>query len=108
MYARVTSFVVKPYQAKKFCDTIGDVARQIAARQEGFIEHLILISEEEKRLVTVISLWQTKTDADRYHADVFPCVLARLMPLVDSGPHISYCSAISDALVRSSGSEANV
>ena len=74
MYARVTSFVVKPYQAKKFCDTIGDVARQIAARQEGFIEHLILISEEEKRLVTIISLWQTKTDADRYHAEVFPSV----------------------------------
>lgn len=41
-----------------------------------------------------------KTAADRYQADVFPSVLTRLTPLIDSGPQISYCTAISDALVR--------
>jgi quinol monooxygenase YgiN len=93
MYARVISFVVKPYQVRSFCDAIEDITREIASRQEGFIEHLILISEEEKRLVTVISLWETKTEADHYHADVFPSISTRLMPMVDSGPNISYCTA---------------
>lgn len=101
MYARVISFVVKPYQVRSFCDTVADAGRQVASTQPGFLEHLILISEAEKRLVTVISLWETKTDADRYHADVFPSVLTGLMPLIDSGPQISYCTAMSDALVRS-------
>lgn len=100
MYARVISFVVKPYQVRSFCDEVTDLARRVASTQEGFLEHLILISEAEKRLVTVISLWETKTAADRYQADVFPSVLTRLTPLIDSGPQISYCTAISDALVR--------
>jgi quinol monooxygenase YgiN len=99
MYARVISFVVKPFEVRSFCDTVGDIARKIASREEGFIEHLILISEEEKRLVTVISLWRTKTDADRYQSDVFPSVMAQLVPLIDSGPEISYCTAISNSLV---------
>jgi hypothetical protein len=85
--------VVKPYQLRRFCDTIKNVTREIASQQEGFIEHLILLSEEEKRLVTVISLWGTKTAADHCHADVFPSISTRLMPMIDSGPNISYCTA---------------
>jgi hypothetical protein len=102
MYARVISFVVKPYQVRSFCDAIKDVTREIASRQEGFIEHLILISEEEKRLVTVISLCETKTAADRYHADILPSISIRLMPLIDSGPNISYCT-VDSALKQNLG-----
>jgi heme-degrading monooxygenase HmoA len=94
MYARIVSFVVKPFQVKTFRDRVDEIARDIATKQPGFVEHVILISEQEKRLVSVLSLWRTKTEADRYQEQVFPSTLAKLDSLIDSGPVIQYYAAL--------------
>jgi hypothetical protein len=38
MYIRTVSFVVKPFQVKKFCDSVDEVARDLASKQPGFVE----------------------------------------------------------------------
>jgi hypothetical protein len=85
---------VKPLQIKVFCNCVDEIARDIASKQPGFVEHVILISEQEKRLVTVLSFWQTKTEADCYQDEVFPSALAKLDAMIDSGPVIQYYTAL--------------
>ena len=86
--------MVKPFQVKKFRDRVDEIAKDIATKQPGFVEHVILISEQENRLVSVLSLWRTKTEADRYQEQVFPSTLAKLDSLIDSGPVIQYYAAL--------------
>jgi hypothetical protein len=93
MYVRTVSFVVKPFEIKRFCKCVDEIARDIASKQPGFVEHVVLISEQEKRLVTV-SFWQTKAEADCYHDEVFPSALRRLDSMIDSGPVIQYYTAL--------------
>ena len=52
MYVRTVSFVVKPFQVKRFCDCVDGLARNVASKQPGFLEHVVLVSEQEKRLIT--------------------------------------------------------
>lgn len=94
MYARIVSFVVKPFQVKKFCECVDETATNIATKQPGFVEHMVLVSEQEKRLVTVLSMWRTKADADRYQEEVLPASLAKLESMIDSGPVIQYHTAL--------------
>jgi heme-degrading monooxygenase HmoA len=94
MYVRTVSFVVKPFQIKTFCNCVDEIARDIASKQPGFVEHVVLVSEQEKRLVTVLSFWQTKTEADCYQGEVFPSALAKLDSMIDSGPVIQYYTAL--------------
>ena len=94
MYVRTVSFIVKPFQIKRFSDCVHEIARDIASKQPGFIEHVVLISEQEKRLVTVLSFWQTKTEADCYQDEVFPSALVKLDSMIDSGPVIQYYTAL--------------
>jgi heme-degrading monooxygenase HmoA len=93
MYVRTVSFVVTPFKVKGFCDCVDEIARDIASKQPGFVEHVVLISEREKRLVTVLSFWQTKAEADSYQDEVFPSALQRLNSMIDSGPVIQYYTA---------------
>jgi hypothetical protein len=88
------SFVVKPFQIKRFCNCIDEIARDIVSKQPGFVEHVVIISEQEKRLVTVLSFWQTQTEADCYQDEVFPSALAKLDAMIDSGPVIQYYTAL--------------
>jgi quinol monooxygenase YgiN len=94
MYVRTVSFVVKPFQVKRFCDCVDGLARNVASKQPGFLEHVVLVSEQEKRLITVISFWKTKAEADRYQEEVFPEALAKLHSMIDSGPVIQYYVAV--------------
>ena len=94
MYARFVSFVVKPNQIRKFCDEVSEIAHEVARKRPGFVEHMIFVSEQEKRLVTVVSLWSTKTEADQYHEEIFPVALKKLTPLIDSGPILQYFTTI--------------
>jgi hypothetical protein len=56
--------------------------------------NVVLVSEEEKRLVTVLWCWKTKTEADRYQEEVFRAALEKLNPMIDSGPVIQYYMAV--------------
>ena len=94
MYVRTVSFVVKPFEIKRFCNCLDEIARDIASKQPGFVEHVVLISEQEKRLVTVLSFWQTKAEADCYQDRVFPSALVKLDSMIDSGPIIQYYTAL--------------
>ncbi len=94
MYIRTVSFVVKPFSIKGFCDCVDETARDVASKQPGFVEHVVLISEQEKRLVNVLSFWQTKAEADCYQDEVFPSALAKLDSMIDSGPVVQYYTAL--------------
>jgi hypothetical protein len=72
----------------------GEIAKEVAMTRPGFVEHMVLVTEKEERLVSVVSLWRTKTEADHCHEEIFPSRLEKLIPLIDSGPTLQYFAAI--------------
>jgi heme-degrading monooxygenase HmoA len=89
MYARLVSLVTLPNTRAALCSVIEDEVLPLALQQTGFFGHLTLIAEHEPRVVTVISFWRTKDDAEAYRTQIFPEVVKSLNPLLATQPKVS-------------------
>jgi hypothetical protein len=98
MYARSASYIVKPGLIQNCCRIVDDIARNLVAKQPGFIDHIILVSEAEPRLTTVMSLWQSREDAESFLRDWYPAIFLRLASLVDGRPEVEYFTCVSTRL----------
>lgn len=89
MYARLISLVTLPGNRQSLCKAIEYDISPLIEKQPGFVAHVTLISELEPRLVSVVSLWQTKSDIDCCRSTVFPVVLRCLQPLLAMEPAVT-------------------
>ena len=89
MHARMISLITTPGKREAVCRVIEKDIFPLVNAQPGFVEHMTLISEQEPRLVTVVSLWQTKFAEEHSRKDVFPTVLEYLNPLLAAQPAVS-------------------
>jgi hypothetical protein len=67
MYARMISFITSPGMRTELCRLIELHITPFVRKHHGFVDRLTLVSDEEHRLVTVISLWRTKADAESFN-----------------------------------------
>ncbi len=67
MFARILDFEVKPEKKEDFVKVMKNEVLPILKKQTGFLEILPFSPEKmrEEKVIT-ISLWTTKSDADRY------------------------------------------
>jgi heme-degrading monooxygenase HmoA len=67
MFARILDFEVKPERKEEFVKVVKNEIVPILKKQIGFLEILPFFDERmrEEKVIT-ISLWATKTDAERY------------------------------------------
>ncbi len=61
-------FVTLPAVAKELPHLLPAAIREVHSRSEGFLGCFVLISDQEARLVTVITLWK-KGGADQYYGN---------------------------------------
>ncbi len=59
-----TDFVVKPGKEEKVRETIDTILENSFGREREFLQALVLVSESEVRLVTVITFWNSNGFAD--------------------------------------------
>jgi heme-degrading monooxygenase HmoA len=95
MFARMVNLIVKPGRLQDLCRAIDEVASIIVKQQSGFVDHWTMISEEEPRLVSIISLWETREDAQRYEREAFPKVREILLPIIETPPVVRTFDCIS-------------
>jgi hypothetical protein len=95
MYARMVSFITYPTIRTQLCRVIEEEIVPLVKQQSGFVEHITLLAEQEPRLVTVISLWTDKSDAEDFQLTVYPTVLQILRPLLATEPIITEYQCIS-------------
>jgi hypothetical protein len=81
--ARRVDFVASPENTHTLFAALRETVAPLLAEHEGFGGMIILISEKEPRLISVLSLWSTKTDAANWKWEEEDFVRDALLPLVD-------------------------
>lgn len=82
MFARVLEFTVKAEKKPEFIKKTKTEVLPILNKQKGFVEILALENEIELTKSLVITLWQTKLDAERYEKETFPKVKQIVEPFL--------------------------
>lgn len=91
MFARILDFEVKPEKKDEFVKMVKNQIVPILKKQTGFLEILPFFPEKikEDKVVTV-SLWNTKSDADRYEREFYPKALEILKPCITTPVNVNH------------------
>ena len=106
MFARILDFEVKPEKKEEFVKVVKNEIVPILKKQTGFLEILPFSPEnmKEEKVIT-ISLWTTRSDAERYEREFYPKALDILKPFLTTPVKVNYyklettvCEHFADAL----------
>jgi heme-degrading monooxygenase HmoA len=91
MFARILDFEVKLEKKEEFVRVVKNEILPILQKQTGFLEILPFFPEKmrEEKVIT-ISLWNTKTDAERYEKEFYPKALDILKPFLTTPVKVNY------------------
>jgi len=85
MFTRVVEVPTKPGKAKELSRTINDKVLTILKNQAGFVDEVVLISEENPDQILALSFWNSREDADNYHRQHFSKI-TELIQNLSAGP----------------------
>ena len=88
MYARFAEIVVKPGKLDDFSKTMREHVMPMLKTAPGFIDLVVMVSEQEPRAVLAFSLWRSRQDAERYTLEQFPVLHEMVQPLINSGSEV--------------------
>jgi hypothetical protein len=87
MFARILQFEFWPEKKEEFVKVVKNEVLPILRKQTGFLELLPFFPEKmEEKVIFTISLWATKTDAERYEKEIYPKVYNILKPYIVKEP----------------------
>ena len=81
--ARAVEFVAKPGREHHLRNCMRREISEILKRQSGFAGIFVLTSHKEPRLIRVLSLWDTETQATENHWEDLPAVRKLVSTLID-------------------------
>ena len=88
MFTRAVELTSKSGKSKELSNTINDSVVPILKKQQGFMDEIVLVSQEEPNHILALSFWKTKEDAERYHREQFKNVHDSVRHLLETEPHI--------------------
>ena len=88
MFTRVVEITTKPGKAKELTRTVNDRVLTILKNQPGFLDEVVLISEENPDQVLALSFWTSNKDAETYNREQFPKVTELIQPLSAGPPKV--------------------
>lgn len=104
MFARMIQLAAKQGRGKELQKTMNERTLQALQEQPGFVEGISLVPETEEDQFVGISIWKSKSDADRFAQGPGQQLLQSYKPLLEKEPTIrSYqvdSSTIHDASSR--------
>ena len=65
MFTRVVEVTTKPGKARELTRTLNDKVLTILKNQPGFVDELVLISEQTPDEILALSFWKTREDAEK-------------------------------------------
>ena len=88
MYSRNAHFRVKSLDmAPEFARTLENEILPLLRKQEGFKGEITLSNHGSLERISM-SLWENKSNADAYDANIYPQVLKSLSKVIDGTPKI--------------------
>lgn len=88
MFTRVVELTTKPGKAKELSRTINDRVLTILKNQPGFLDEILLISEENPDQILALSFWASSKDAETYHREHFPKITESIQTLTAGPPKV--------------------
>ncbi len=87
MYARNVSFRLKSNTHSEYTRTFENQILPLLRKQKGFKDEITLSNPGSQDAV-VISLWESKANADDYNTNTYPQVLKTLANVIDGTPKV--------------------
>ena len=88
MFARVVELNCKPEKIGELRTRLDQDVLPLLKKQRGFVDELVLNSDQENGRVLAISLWNTRDDADRYQRETYSKIAEQLRPVINGDPQV--------------------
>lgn len=88
MFARMIQLVAKEGRGKELQKNLGERSLQTLKEQPGFVEAISLVPETEQDQVVGISIWRSKSDADKFIQSQGQQLMESYKPLLRAEPTI--------------------
>jgi len=88
MHTRVIDITSREGKTPELCRTIEDKVLPILKKQHGFIDELVMVSENDPNHLIVQSIWKSRDTAERYVREQYETVLKIVLPLLENLPTI--------------------
>ncbi len=86
MFARIVELTAKTGKARDLVRMGNDEIVSIMRDQPGFVDEIILQSQEDPNRLVAVSLWRSRKDADIYNRESFPRIIEMFRNLVEVPP----------------------
>jgi len=88
MFTRVVEVTSKTGKGRELTRTVSEKVLSILKAQPGFLDEIILVSDENPDRVLAISFWKSREDADKYHRENFSRVTEIIGNLIEGAPQV--------------------
>jgi heme-degrading monooxygenase HmoA len=88
MFTRVVEVTAQPGKAHELSRIVHDKVIPILRNQSGFIDEIVLLSEEDQDQLLALSFWKTRENAEKYHHDQFTKVTDLMRNLIEGSPRV--------------------
>jgi heme-degrading monooxygenase HmoA len=88
MFARIVELTAKTGKARELVRMGNDEIVSIMRDQPGFVDEIILQSQDDPNRLLALSFWRTRRDADTYNLESFPRITEMIRNLVEIPPQV--------------------
>jgi heme-degrading monooxygenase HmoA len=88
MFTRFVEVTTKPGKARELTRTLNDKVLTILKNQPGFVDELVLISDDDPDQIFALSFWKTREDAEKYNREQFSRVTELIQNFTEGPPHV--------------------
>ena len=99
MFARNVSIHLKPNTLSEYNTTFENDILPLLRKQKGFKDEIAL-STPGSLDVTVISLWESKANAEAYNTTTYPEVLRKFQTILDGTPTVRTFETVNSTFHR--------
>ena len=86
MFTQVVELTAKPSKTKKLRDAVIEMILPILKKQRGLQGEITLASDTDPNQMLVLSFWNSREDAERFHCEQFSQIAEMLRPLCKCDP----------------------
>lgn len=88
MYTRIVEMTTKTGNARELSRTIDDKVLPLLKNQPGFMDEIVLISDQSPNRLVALSFWKSREDADKYNREAYPKVTEILRGQIEGSPKV--------------------